>query len=269
MIGSNVTPFPGAPAPPMPGGPPPGMPMMPGGFGMMPPQQPQMMLNPEFQQWLKMKEAYDQEAQQRQEKFAAACALLKDDVCKSYQIDIEADSTVAADEEAEKAARTEFLLAIVPFMQVMVPQMMAAPALAPLAAEMIKFAFHAFPASRQLEDALESALEKMQQMPPQAPQQEHKGKSLAETHMETQLGHAQIKSDMAQTQMKVQADAASDAMKMMAAQAKLRADQEKAQTDAELQRAELALRSREIEGRQALDQAKLVQMSQQGADGVD
>lgn len=258
MIGSNIMPFPGAPS----------QPMVPGGLGLMPPQQPPMVLNPEFEQWVKLKEQYDAEAQKRQDKFLAACALIKEDACKSYKIDIEADSTVAADEEADKAARTEFLRAIVPFMQVMVPQMQMAPAIAPLAAEMIKFAFHAFPASRQLEDALEAALEKMQQMPPQGPPgQEHKGKSLAETHMETQLGHAQIAADVHQTQAKIKADQEADAMKLMAAQAKVEADREKAQTEAELQRAELALRAREIGGREALDSARLTQTSERNARG--
>src|SRR6185437_11966829 len=134
----NVTPFPGGP-------------------GGIPPQQPAMMVNPAFQQWLQMKQAWDAENQKRQQQFEQACAIIKADAAHSFKIDIEADSTVAADEQAEKASRVEFLEGITPFLEVVVPALMSNPALAPLAKELGMFAVRAYPASRSLEDAFETA----------------------------------------------------------------------------------------------------------------
>jgi hypothetical protein len=48
-------------------------------------------------------------------------ALIKKDGPHGFRIDIEADSTIAPDEQAEKASRTQFMREFVPFMQTMVP----------------------------------------------------------------------------------------------------------------------------------------------------
>lgn len=247
MIGGNVVPFQG-------------------GMGL-PPQQPAMMLNPAFAQWMQMKQAWDAENEKRHQKFLAACALIKEDAGKSYKIDIEADSTVAADEEAEKAARTEFLRAIVPFMEVLVPQMQQNPALRSLGAEMIKFAFHAFPSSRQLEDALDQALQQMQQMPPPPPP-EGKGKTVEETRMETQVEQAKVAASVHDTQTKAQIAQQQSAARLIAAQVEAAADREKAQADNQLRLAELALRGREVAGREALDAARLTRIANRNTEGL-
>jgi hypothetical protein len=247
-MGGNVLPFPGG--------------------GMMPPQQPPMMLNPAFAQWMQMKQAWDAETASRQQKFMAACELLRGDAAKSYKIDIEADSTVAADEEAEKAARTEFLRAIVPFMETMVPIMQQNPAMAPLGAEMIKFAFHAFPSSRQLEDALDSALEKMQQMPPPPPQQKGNTKSPQEIQAETQIEGAKLQATQQQTAAKAQADQQANAAKVISAQIEASADQQRTTAENQLRIAELSLRGREVAGREALDAARLTHLASRDTRGL-
>ncbi len=147
-MGGQVVPFPGG---------------APGGMG-----QP-MMPNPAFQQWQQQAQAWQQEQQQRQQKFLKACDFIKEDAHKRYNIDIEADSTIAADEDAEKAARTQFLQAITPFLQMAIPQMQANPAIAPLLGQLIMFTVRAFPVSRQLDDAFEDAIEHLEQMAKQGP----------------------------------------------------------------------------------------------------
>src|SRR6266550_5028817 len=87
----------------------------------MPPPQPQMMPNPAFMQWMQLKQMRDQEMARRQKQFMAACELIKTDAAKAYKIDIEADSTVAADEQAEKQSRTEFLTAFMPYISELAP----------------------------------------------------------------------------------------------------------------------------------------------------
>ncbi len=258
MIGSNVVPF----QPPGPG-------MVPGGLGGMgmPPAQPQMMLNPAFAQWMQLKQAYDKEVQRRQQEFEAACALIREDAATSYKIDIEADSTVAADEQAEQAAITEFMRAILPLSEVLIPQMSQSGPIADFAGELLKFGFRAFPASRQIEDALDEFVAGMKKAPPQPPP-EGKGKTVAETQMETQVEHAKIQAGTAETAAKIQAQQQGDAAKLMAAQIEATADREKAQADVQLRQMELALRGREMVGREALDQARLARITARNTQGL-
>src|SRR5262245_11327621 len=100
------------PAPMMPAGPMPGGPM----------GAPGMMINPAFLQWQQINQMLEAERRQRTGQFLAACQLIREDVATGYVIDIEADSTVAADEQAEKQARTEFLTSILPMLQLLIPQ---------------------------------------------------------------------------------------------------------------------------------------------------
>ncbi len=144
--------------------------------GGMPPQQPAMMPNPAFQQWMQLKQMRDAEMQRRQKQFMAACQLIKTDAAKSFKIDIEADSTVAADEQAEKQARTEFLSAFMPYLTELVP-LTQNPATLELAGELLKFGVRAFPAARPLEDAVDTAIQKLTQSPPQPPPGKQSGKS--------------------------------------------------------------------------------------------
>ncbi len=152
MIGQQFAPqAPQAPMPPMAMGPPP------------------MVPNPEFEKWAQEAQAWIAEKQKREQQFQAAYELVKSDAAKSYKIDIEADSTIAADEQAEKQARTEFLQAITPFIATVLPLMRQDPALAALGKEVILFGVRAFPISRSLEDAFETALDQLVKAPPQPP----------------------------------------------------------------------------------------------------
>ncbi len=248
MIGSNVVPFqPGA--------------------GMLPPPQPQMVLNPAFVQWMQLKQAYDAEVRRRQGEFEAACALIREDAITGYKIDIEADSTVAADEQQEQAAITEFMRAILPLSEVLIPQMSQSGPVADFAGELLKFGFRAFPASRQIEDALDDFVEGMKKAPPQPPP-EGKGKTVQETMMETQVEGAKVAASVHDTQVKAQMAQQSDAAKLIAAQTEAAADREKAQAENQLRIAELALRGREMVGKEALDQARLERITARNTQGL-
>jgi hypothetical protein len=248
MIGSNVIPFQG-------------------GGGLMAPQAPPMMLNPAFQQWMQLKQAWDAENARRQQKFMAACALIKEDAAKSYKIDIEADSTVVADQQAEQAAITEFMRAIIPLSEVLIPQMMQSGPVADFAGALLRFGFRAFPASREMDDALEKFVEDMKRAPPQPPT-EGKGKTVAETQMETQLGQAKVAASVHDTQVKAQIAQQESASRVMAAQVEAQADQAKAQAENQLRVAELALRGREVAGREALDAARLTRIGIRNTEGL-
>jgi hypothetical protein len=98
-------------------------------------------------------------------------ALLKDDAARCFRISIETDSTIKVDQEAEKAARTEFLTAAGGFIQqaAQVP----VPELQPLLMDMLLFGVRGFKAARELESSFEEAQQRLEdkaKQPPQPPQ---------------------------------------------------------------------------------------------------
>lgn len=229
-----------------------------GGMGAAPaPLQSQMTINPAFLQWKQAADAWMAEKQRRETEFREACELIKEDAATSYKIDIEADSTIAADEEAEKAARTEFLRAITPFLEAVLPQMQSNPALAPLGKELVMFAVRGFRVSRQLEDAFETALDQMMKMPPKPPEQKGNVKSPME-----------IQAEAATAQTKAKVDQAKVAADMVKTQTEATLKQQELQSEEQYHAADLALRQRELAGKEALQAARMTHMAARDAGGL-
>lgn len=91
--------------------------------------------------------------------------LLQDNAMRQFRIDIETDSTVEPDETEQKAAATELVAAIGQFIVQWGPQVAAQPALAPLAAEVLKFAIRRFRAGRELESTIEQVMTQIMASP--------------------------------------------------------------------------------------------------------
>ncbi len=100
----------------------------------MPPQLQQMMAQPSI----------DEVAQ-----------LLRNDSIRGFQIDIETDSTIEPDEDAEKQRRMEFVQMVGGFMQQAGAMAQQSPMLVPVMVETLLFAARGFRAGRQLESMLE------------------------------------------------------------------------------------------------------------------
>jgi hypothetical protein len=143
------------------------------------PQQDQM-AQQQMQQMMQQQQqamtAYQQQVQEYQaamQKVQAAFELLANDDMRGYRIEVETDSTIQPDEDAEKQRRTEFVTAIGGLLQQAVPLLGAAPELASLVGETILFTARGFRAGRQLEDVIEQAFKAVQdrlsQPPPQQP----------------------------------------------------------------------------------------------------
>ena len=105
----------------------------------------------------------------RAQQFAAAVALMRQDGAQGFRIDIEANSTIAPDEQAEKQARVEFLQQMVPLLEQVVPLAMGNPALASVCREITLFAARGFRVARTLEETLEEAFNALARMPASAP----------------------------------------------------------------------------------------------------
>jgi hypothetical protein len=105
----------------------------------------------------------------KQQQFAAAVALIKQDGTHGFRIDIETDSTIAADEQAEKQSRVEFLAQMVPLLEQVVPLARGNPALASLCREIALFAARGFRIARSLEETIERAFDTLAQVPSGTP----------------------------------------------------------------------------------------------------
>ena len=187
-----------------------------------PPQQPQPMQPPQptgdpqqdqaAQQQMQQMQAQQQEAmqafQQQMQAYQAevqkikdAFDLLKNDDMRGYRIEIETDSTIQPDEDAEKQRRTEFVTAIGGLLQQSMPLVMQVPELAPMVGETIMFTARGFRAGRALEDVIEQAFKAVKDRLSQPPQQQPDPSAAI---IEAKQKQAQI--DIEHTQAKNQLD---------------------------------------------------------------
>lgn len=86
----------------------------------------------------------------------------KKKVSRNFRIEVDADSLVQIDEDAQKKDRVEFLTAISGFLQQAVPAAQQTPEMAPVLLEMMKFGVSAFKAGKTLEGMLDTTLEQLQ-----------------------------------------------------------------------------------------------------------
>lgn len=83
--------------------------------------------------------------------------FLHNDKLRCYRIDIETDSTIVGDEQADKASWNEMLTAVSGFMQQALPMGQAVPEFVPVLGLMLQATIRKYRAGRELEDAIESA----------------------------------------------------------------------------------------------------------------
>lgn len=237
-----------------------------GGPGALLPQvvPPGFILNPAFVQWQQLAQAWRAERTRRQDQFLSACRVIRRDAATGYAIDIEADSTVAADEAAEKEARTEFLRSIMPMLQTLIPQVSQNPAVAELIKALTMFGVRAFPAAKGLEEVFEQAFAKLAQTPPPPPEGKGNTKSPLEIAAEakTAAGDQQVEA------AKVQVDSQKNAVDMMKIYTNAQSAAAKLQQDQQQHAAELALQASEQQSRQQLEGAKLAHLLARDSAGL-
>lgn len=159
----------------------------------------------------------------------AAIALLKDQGARDFEIDIETDSTVALDEEAEKQSTVEFVTAVTGYLEKSALIAQQSPAMTPLLLEMLMFAVRRFKAGRDLEQAFEKTAEAVMQE-----QQQRQANPPPDPEMQ-------------KIQMEAQAKQQELAAKIEADKAKLQIDIQKGMADVEIKKAELAIKRQEME----------------------
>jgi hypothetical protein len=89
--------------------------------------------------------------------------FLKDSRAKSFVLDIETDSTIMADENAEKQRRAEFVSMLAPLLQQLSTMVAADPSTASFCSEVLKFSVAPYRAGRTLDGAIDELAEQAKQ----------------------------------------------------------------------------------------------------------
>lgn len=156
--------------------------------------------------------------------------ILKSDLGRTLAIDVETDSTVAMEDEAEKAQRLEFFNFFSGFVKDAVPAIQSGMLPADLAKELLLFITSSFKQGRSFEDQVQALPSSMQQLGQMQQQIQQLTQQLQGAQKQLQQASKQI-AQHDQTQQQV------DAMKaqgqMAGAQAKNMSTQQKAANDAQ------------------------------------
>jgi len=137
--------------------------------------------------------------------------LLSDQVLREFRIDIETDSTIRTDEDADRIARTEFLTAAGGYIDKATIAMQTAPELGPLLGELLMFGVRSFRSARSLEPVFEDAMKKLSEPKPPQPDpelQKEQLKAQSAKELETLKAQTTMQVEQSKQQMQAQENAA-------------------------------------------------------------
>lgn len=203
--------------------------------------------------------------------------LLRDDKLRNFRIDIETDSTVAADENAEKQNRMEFVTAVGGFLKSGAEIAQLAPDLTPVMQELLLFTARGFHVGRSVEETIERAFKKANDSAKERAKNPPPDPNMVKAQLAMKMGEAKIQQGQAQMQMdqqKGQQEMALTAQKfelekqvktqeaqldMQTAQVKMQSDaqlaQQKMAVDAQMGQQKIELSA--AEGQQRLEQSRV------------
>jgi hypothetical protein len=215
-------------------------------------QNPQLQQQPDAMQQLQVQmqqtmTAGMQELQKIREKptIEQVLKFLGDNRAKSFVLDIETDSTIMADENAEKQRRGEFVGVLAQLLPQLAQMITAEPRTAEFCGELLKFATAPFRAGRSLDGAIDGLIEQMK-----AKGEQPRGDDPATAQGKIMLQVEQMKDQTAQAKIKADADIAA---------AELQQKDKHKQAELENQR---TLKSMELAAKQKDDQAKVLVQGQ-------
>lgn len=133
-----------------------------------------------------------------------ALEMLRNDLKRSFGIDIETDSTIQPDEQAEKEARVEMLTGVTGFMQQALPAAQLAPELVPMIGEFLLFTVRTFKAGRQLEATIEEMVDQARNNPPQPKEDPQVAADKAKLELEAKKAQQDGQIRQAEMQQKAQ-----------------------------------------------------------------
>lgn len=174
--------------------------------------------------------------------------IIRDDAARCFRIDIETDSTIKTDQEAEKAARTEFLNAAGTFIQQMVQ--VPNPELQPLLMEMLMFGVRGFKVSRELETTFDSVIDKMKKAAenPAPPQPDP---AIEAEARKAEMEGSKIKNDSQIKMLDIQSNVQIEQQKNELEKMKLQLQERESVSENQIKQAELQIKQKELEIKEA------------------
>lgn len=192
--------------------------------------------------------------------------LLKDTKTDPFMFDIETDSTIYPDEQAEKQARNEFMTAFTTAAQALAPLVQTGPEGAKMAGELIKFQLAPYRSGRQLEGMIDEWVDSLANAP------QGGGDEAADSLAASQMALAEAEAAKARAQMaKVEADSQLKQAELQTRmqqmqidtqekQAKLQLENSKLQLQASKQEQEFAAKMADMDAKQNLMQAQTAEI---------
>lgn len=185
--------------------------------------------------------------------FARAIELLKSERMRGFIIEVETNSTVLPNEEEDKARRNEFLEATGNLLERGLQVVERAPQMGSLIGELILYGARGYRAGRQLESALEEAVEQMRDAPSQPPPDPAQEAKVQAEQAKSQAVQAQAQADMQKIAVQTQADMMANQAKLREIQAQMASDEKKAEIEAFLANVDFQAKLAELD----IEQGKL------------
>jgi len=182
--------------------------------------------------------------------------LLRDQRVRPFVLDIETDSTIAPDENAQKQRATEFVTAFGGIMREALPTVQAMPQAGKLLSEALKFMASQFRAGRQMEGVIEEFADDMAMLAQQPKQDPMAAKGAAEAQavqQSAQIEAQRFQLEQQKTQMDQQAQQMDQQRKDAEAQAAAQREDQRLQADMQIKEVDEKRKATEL-------QAKLAQM---------
>jgi len=128
-----------------------------------PPQQPQQPQQPQPDPIVEAQKAIQGLQQQMEQELTweKVVEFLRSEKLNAFALDIETDSTIQADEQAEKENRTQFTASVGAFLQQAAGLVEAAPETGPLIGELLQFATAPWRTGRQMESTIDELVESL------------------------------------------------------------------------------------------------------------
>lgn len=189
---------------------------------------------------------------EEQQMFSQAISLLRNDSLRTYRVDVETDSMIKVDEDADKQARIEFINSLSGFIQSAGGIIQVFPSMTPLVGELITFASRGFKVGRQLEGAIESAIQSTVQSQQDAqnnPQQTPEDPRLVEARMRQEIDAQKLQLEGQKLQFEQQ--------KIGLEQQKIQLESQRIQLEAQRYSKEFEIKQNEIATDAAFEQQKL------------
>jgi hypothetical protein len=144
--------------------------------------------------------------------FEKVVELLRSEKTRPFILDIETDSTIQPNEDAEKQRRTEYLTAVGGFINQATPAMQAFPESGAFIAESLKFVASTFRAGRSMDAAIDDLAEKIKQAAGQP-------KPPSPEQVKAEAEKAKIQAEVKKTELEAKAKSDEHEMKMQEMQA--------------------------------------------------